>query len=325
MPLMLKPQHKKILDAVLIQYPYQYFAFGSRVTGKAKDYSDLDLCIMNEISIEEFGILKEHVSAQPLPFSVDLVVWGRCSSEFKHAIQANLVPYIPDLYLGAEIISLHHTIIKNMPTWNGTCGFSLEIKNDHENLFRIHHISIDAGIGTHIDAPAHILKNGTTILDFEQKHTFAWCYIWRPKNPVNNSTIIRLEDLMLLEQEYGPLAPGSWIIFMTGWGKRFYDGQSYRNLDKNNIMQFPTLCERTTDFFIQRKIAGIGIDTLSPDSAASAFPVHRALLSAGIHIIENIAYRETVQNIGYLLINPLPATEITESPVRLLFVQQKKS
>lgn len=322
MPLLLKYQHKKILDAVLLQYPYRYFAFGSRVTGKAKDYSDLDICIMGTISTKEFGILKEHVSAQPLPFSIDLVTWERCSQEFKNSIQKHLTPYIPDLYLGAEVVPLHHTISATIPTWHGECGFNLEI-NNHEDRFELHNIHMDAGIGTHIDSPAHLQKNALTILNFEQKHSYAWSYIWRPKQPITSTSTITYKDLVIFEQEYGPLEPGSWILFMTGWGNRFYDAPAYRNLDQDGIMRFPTLCKEAAGFLIQRKIAGIGIDTLSPDIANNSFPVHNALLSSGIYIIENVAYKEMNHHTGYLLINPLTASELTESPVRLLFVQQR--
>ena len=40
---------KKILEQILSKYPYEFYAYGSRVKGTARKYSDLDLCFQEEI------------------------------------------------------------------------------------------------------------------------------------------------------------------------------------------------------------------------------------------------------------------------------------
>jgi predicted nucleotidyltransferase len=67
----------------------QVRAFGSRVIGKAKPYSDLDLVIMTKTKVNSKVLmkLKEEFEESDVPFRVDIVDWHRISKEFKRIIQ----------------------------------------------------------------------------------------------------------------------------------------------------------------------------------------------------------------------------------------------
>lgn len=71
----------------------QIWAFGSRVTGNARRYSDLDLALIGDepISLSVMAQLAEAFSASDLPFKVDLVDWARSSVAFRDVIRANHV------------------------------------------------------------------------------------------------------------------------------------------------------------------------------------------------------------------------------------------
>ena len=45
----IEKKHLEIVPQILRKYPYQFYAYGSRVKGKSKKYSDLDLCYREEI------------------------------------------------------------------------------------------------------------------------------------------------------------------------------------------------------------------------------------------------------------------------------------
>ena len=72
----------------------EIMAFGSRVTGTAKPYSDLDLVVMgeNEIYLETMAQLKNAFAESDLPYRVDIVEWCQTSEEFKHIIIPQLHP-----------------------------------------------------------------------------------------------------------------------------------------------------------------------------------------------------------------------------------------
>lgn len=66
-------------------------AFGSRVTGKAKPYSDLDLVIIGKkaIPIEKLNEIKFEFSNSDLPILVDLIDWQAISDSFREKIKAD--------------------------------------------------------------------------------------------------------------------------------------------------------------------------------------------------------------------------------------------
>lgn len=66
-------------------------AFGSRVTGKAKPFSDLDLAIMGDepLSLETRARLEEAFSESELPWKVDVLDWALSDQSFRKLIAAN--------------------------------------------------------------------------------------------------------------------------------------------------------------------------------------------------------------------------------------------
>lgn len=71
----------------------EVWAFGSRVTGNAKTYSDLDLVVMGEtpLSLTVSGALSDEFSESNLPFKVDVVDWATTSPAFRKIIMTNRV------------------------------------------------------------------------------------------------------------------------------------------------------------------------------------------------------------------------------------------
>ena len=63
-------------------------AFGSRVDGNPKAYSDLDLALVGPeaLDLAAMGLLREDFSNSDLPFRVDLLDWNSISEEFRKVI-----------------------------------------------------------------------------------------------------------------------------------------------------------------------------------------------------------------------------------------------
>ena len=64
-------------------------AFGSRVIGTAKDYSDLDLAVVGECALEPDALrcLKEAFEESELPFRVDVLDWHAIGPAFQKVIE----------------------------------------------------------------------------------------------------------------------------------------------------------------------------------------------------------------------------------------------
>ena len=68
------------------------FAFGSRVTGKAVKFSDLDLMVKADARLPwlKLADLRESFEASSLPITVDVVDWATCSDGFKKLVGPQL-------------------------------------------------------------------------------------------------------------------------------------------------------------------------------------------------------------------------------------------
>lgn len=89
--LIMQERHSKILHDILARYPYQFYAFGSRVTGKAKQFSDLDIVYKDIIPSGQLIQLIEDLEESDLPFKVDLVNWHECTADFQQRIEKDLI------------------------------------------------------------------------------------------------------------------------------------------------------------------------------------------------------------------------------------------
>lgn len=70
---------------------YEVRAFGSRVSGNPKPFSDLDLALLGPeaLPISTRADLQHAFTESDLPWKVDLVDWQSISPEFQNIIQAN--------------------------------------------------------------------------------------------------------------------------------------------------------------------------------------------------------------------------------------------
>lgn len=93
----LPPDHMRIVLEVLAAHmpeTAKVWVFGSRATGRARRYSDLDLAIDagRPLTLNEFAILAEAFSDSDLPYRVDIVDWFTTDDRFRRLIAAERLP-----------------------------------------------------------------------------------------------------------------------------------------------------------------------------------------------------------------------------------------
>ncbi|MBF0155226.1 MAG: nucleotidyltransferase domain-containing protein [Magnetococcales bacterium] len=86
----IRPDHWEIVRAILKKHvsDREVWAFGSRAKWTAKQYSDLDLCILGDgpLELEQQASLEEDFSESDLPFKVDVVDWATTADGFRGII-----------------------------------------------------------------------------------------------------------------------------------------------------------------------------------------------------------------------------------------------
>ena len=82
----------KIVHAILQQHvaDYAVWAFGSRVGGPWKDFSDLDIVVISEtpLPLALKAAMNEAFSESELPWKVDVVDWATTDAAFQQRILA---------------------------------------------------------------------------------------------------------------------------------------------------------------------------------------------------------------------------------------------
>jgi type I restriction enzyme S subunit len=70
---------------------------GSRVSGPAKSFSDLDLVVMGDepLDLRTLGQLRDAFDESNLPFAVDVVEWASSSDAFRRIIDEEAQPLRP--------------------------------------------------------------------------------------------------------------------------------------------------------------------------------------------------------------------------------------
>ncbi len=91
------PDHRRlVLDILRVHLPSAaaVWVFGSRTTGRARRYSDLDLAIDagRRLSLDETAILREAFDECDLHYRVDIVDWHAIGDDFRRLIAAERVP-----------------------------------------------------------------------------------------------------------------------------------------------------------------------------------------------------------------------------------------
>ncbi len=124
-------------------------------------------------------------------------------------------------------------------------------------------------VGTHMDAPAHMILEGKKVSDFGPEKFFGRGIVLNAENEKEISEKI-LDNVEII--------PGDFVLIRTGFENKF--GQ------KEYFTEFPVILESLANKLAALKIGLLGLDTPSPDR--EPYLVHKILLSQEILIVENL-------------------------------------
>lgn len=169
-----------------------------------------------------------------------------------------------------EIIDLSVLLDSETPVYPGDPKTKLETLTsvDNDGHFDTY-ISTVTHTGTHIDAPAHMIKDGKTLNEFPASHFVGRGIYIKVENKVF--------DLEKIKQ--AGIQEGDIVLFNTGMDK-YYQEPIY-------FEDYPVLPEEVAQYLVTQKIKMVGLDTGSAD-IVEGFPVHRLLLGGDVLIIENM-------------------------------------
>lgn len=203
----------------------------------------------------------------------------------------------------SKVADLTHVLGPGFPLFPGAAPFKIEqvVAHDKDGYYGSV-LSYWEHSGTHMDAPVHFAKDGLFVdqLPVESLVVPAAVINIGERAARDPDTVVTPDDILAYERRYGRLPDGAAVLMASGWGARAGSVERFRNTDAGGTMHFPAFGKAAIDFLLtERRIAGIGVDTLSLDFGPSAdFAVHFTLLSSNRWGLENLANLEAIPPSG---------------------------
>ena len=95
----IEPRWRSLVEAILDRHaprPCRVFAFGSRVRGRPRRFSDLDLAVDagRPLTLVDTAALAEAFDESDLPWRVDLVDLTTCPDRVRREVESHAVPFM---------------------------------------------------------------------------------------------------------------------------------------------------------------------------------------------------------------------------------------
>ena len=89
----LDPRNHAILRNILSKYPYKFYVYGSRVTGRSRKYSDIDLLCKDSMKKGDLFKIIDQIEESNITIKVDILEENRCSKRFMQIIEKDLIEF----------------------------------------------------------------------------------------------------------------------------------------------------------------------------------------------------------------------------------------
>jgi len=233
-----------------------------------------------------------------------------------------------------QIIDLTHDYSSETIYWPTEDGFKLDVgfegMTEKGYYYSAKKFSASEHGGTHMDAPIHFAKDGTTIDEISLDQLIGPAVIIDVSKETlkNNDYQISIRDFTIWESSYGKIPDETIILLHTGYGRYWPDRLKYLGTDKTgkealSDLHFPGLHPDAANWLVEnRKINAIGLDTQSIDYGKSQFfETHRILCTKNIPFFENVANLDKLPAIGTLVIAlPMKIKGGSGAPLRLVAI-----
>lgn len=185
-----------------------------------------------------------------------------------------------------------------------------QVKSVERDGYSVTQLSVATHIGTHMDAPSHLIEGGQTIEDVS---------LGMLVGPALAVSVDAGPDEEItagdLERAVGESSPGDALLIRTGWGRKFGD---------EDYGSHPYLSEDAARWIVDRGFRLVGLDITTPDPPGHLrtedfdFQVHHILLGNGVLIVEHLYLEEVIGAKFQLVVGALKVEHADGAPARVL-------
>src|SRR3990172_3740631 len=195
-----------------------------------------------------------------------------------------------------KVIDLSQSLGPGTANIPGHPPIEYRLIHTHEEHFRTNAvITFSVHVGTHVDPPYHFIPDGPTIDEVPLDRLMGPAHVFRGANRCRGRghAPITVDDLLA----DGPLPKdglgGKIVLINSGWAEDAYNKPNY-------YTEGPYLAVETAEWLVEQGVHAVGLEN-PPDDYRPGIrsrgdgPVHVALLSKGICIIENLCNMESLK------------------------------
>lgn len=180
----------------------------------------------------------------------------------------------------SNLIDLTHTFTNDMPVYPGdACSKLYQSDFIKDCGVSDHKIETGMHVGTHMDAPLHMVEGGALICEFPVDK-------FQGRGVLIDARGTKTIDIEILKNY--DIQEGDIVLIWTDWDKKFRNDDYYQD--------WPFMTVEFAQALVDNKIALIGMDTPGPDPICDDFPVHKTFLPNNVLIIENMTNLGALEN-----------------------------
>lgn len=206
-----------------------------------------------------------------------------------------------------KIYDISMSIYHDMPVYKGRTSKRPIIKIDSDftsgTVYETR-LEMNMHTGTHIDAPLHIFEEGSTIDELPLENVVTECKVFDFKYVEEKISEKQLASKSIEE--------GDFIILKT---KNSYDDGLLEN-------EFIYLDYSGACYLKERKVKGVGIDSLGIERGQAEHDTHKILLGAGIIILEGLRLKDIDEGKYILCAPPVKLAGSEAAPARAILIEK---
>ena len=209
-----------------------------------------------------------------------------------------------------KVIDISWPITQDMTAYKDKHVVTLEqTKQFEEDKVRETLITLSSHTGTHIDAPAHFMKDGIPIDQYDPLHC------------VGSALVIDMTDVdTCIDQKHlhnVSIEPGMIVLFKTKNSAHAATAPFDYNFVYINAL--------AADYLVKQSIRAVGIDYLGIERNQPDHETHKAFMQHNIPIIEGLRLEQAQSGTYFLWCLPLKMPGLDGAPARALLIQNDET
>ncbi|MEA1984043.1 MAG: cyclase family protein [Euryarchaeota archaeon] len=215
-----------------------------------------------------------------------------------------------------KIIDISVSIAPSMPIYPGDPQVAIRTVADIDtDGCSVSEITLGSHTGTHIDAPSHILKNGTSMDRLCLEELIGNALVLDLSSNVSNITSDDLDRAYSRDDRDDDCS----ILLIKTSNSRIWNEMT--EFDLENMV---CLDESAAEWVVHRGFTTVGVDGFSVEEGEdSDLPIHRILFENDMNIVECLDLGEAEEGSYYFICLPLKLKDGNGAPARAIIVTDK--